>query len=164
MQGCGLLAPVVGGDLHQDVVRVGLGVFDIDVEIAVIVEHASVGQFEFRHLPGPAPVLLRQAFVRKRTLRIFVKHLQVGVGRGGVQVVVEFLHILAVVGFAVGEPEQPFLEDRVLSVPQHQGQAQVLVLVADAGNAIFAPAISAATRLFVAEIIRDKRGYAPLCG
>ncbi len=131
----------------------GLGVFNEDIEIAVVVEHTTVDQFELRHLPAAAPVLLHQQRVGKSALGVLVEHLEVSVGGGGIQVVIELLHVLAMVGLAVGEPEQPFLEERVLAVPQRHGEAQVLVLVADTGNTVFAPAISAAARLVVGEII-----------
>src|SRR5512139_3644159 len=146
-------SPVVGGDLHQDVVRAGLGVFDEDIEIAVVVERAAVDQLELGNLPAPAPVLFCQQRVGKRALGILVEHLEIGVGGRGVEVIIEFLHVLAVVGFAVGESEQPFLEEGVLLVPQRQSQAQVLVLVAQAGDAVLAPAVGAAARLVVGEVI-----------
>jgi hypothetical protein len=38
-------------------------------------------------------------------------------GRRAVQVEVIFLGVLAMVALAVGEPEEPFLEDRVFTIP-----------------------------------------------
>jgi hypothetical protein len=46
MQGGGLGRVVVHRHLHQDVVDIGLGIFDLDIEIAVVVEHPGVDQLE----------------------------------------------------------------------------------------------------------------------
>ena len=124
----------------------GLGVLDEDVEVAVVVEDAGVEQLELRLVLAAAAVLLDQPGVGKLALRILVEHLQVGVRRRGVEVVVELLHVLAVVALAVGQAEQALLEDRIAAVPQRQRQAQPLLVVADAGDAVLAPAIGAAAR------------------
>src|SRR5262249_16392596 len=78
---------------------------------------------------------------------------QVGVRRRGVEVVVQLLDILAVVGLAVGQAEEAFLEDRVTAVPERQRQTQPLFLVADAGDTVLAPAVSPAARLVVGKAI-----------
>ena len=48
------------GDADQDVVRIRLGVFGENVEVAVLVEDAGVDQLEFRVLAGAAAVDLEQ--------------------------------------------------------------------------------------------------------
>src|SRR5262249_37642731 len=63
------------------------------------------------------------------------------------------LDVLAVIAFAVGQPEQAFLQDGVLAVPEGQREAEPLLVVGNAGQAVFAPAIGAGARLVVAEII-----------
>ena len=70
--------------------------------------------------------------------------------RRRVEVEVVLLDVLAVVAFAVGQAEQPLLEDRVLAVPQRDGEAELLLVVGDAGEAVFAPAVGARARLIVA--------------
>ena len=75
----------------------------------------------------------------------------------GVEVVVELLDVFAVVAFAAGQPEEPLFEDRVLAVPQGQGKAEALLVVADAGDAVFAPAVGAAAGVVVGEIIPGGR-------
>src|SRR5262249_48153337 len=45
-----------------------------------------------------------------------------------------------------------FLEDRVAFVPQRQRQAQPLLVVADAGEAVLAPPVRTGPRLIVAEV------------
>ena len=47
------------------------------------------------------------------------------VGRA-VEVEVVLLDVLAVVALAVGEAEQPFLQDRILAVPQREREAEDL--------------------------------------
>ena len=74
-------------------------------------------------------------------------------GRRAVEVEVVLLDVLAVVALAVGQPEQAFLEDRVLAVPQGQREAEPLLVVGDAGQAVFAPAIGARAGLVVGEVI-----------
>ena len=81
-------------------------------------------------------------------------------GRRAVEVEVVFLDVLAVVAFAVGQAEQAFLEDRVLAVPQGQGEAEPLLVVGDAGQAVFAPAIGARAGLVVGEVIPGVAAFA----
>jgi hypothetical protein len=71
------------------------------------------------------------------------------VSRRAVEVEVVLLDVLAVVSLAVGQAEQPLLEDRVLAVPQGEGKAQPLVVVAETREAILAPMIGTRARLIV---------------
>ena len=59
----------------------------------------------------------------------------------GVEVEVVLLDVLAVVAFTVGQAKQPFLEDRVLAIPQGNGEALALLVIAETGNTIFTPVI-----------------------
>src|SRR5260370_36165806 len=72
-------------------------------------------------------------------------------GRAG-EVVIELLDVLAVVAFGVGEPEQPFLQDRVAAVPQCQTEAEQQLVVAKAADPVLAPAIGTGARLIVRKI------------
>ena len=60
---------------------------------------------------------------------ILVKILHVGVGRGGVEVIVEFLAVFTVVSLMTGDTEKTFLEDMVLTVPDRKREAKTLVVV-----------------------------------
>src|SRR5258708_5669192 len=73
--------------------------------------------------------------------------------RCGVEVVVEFLNVFAVITLTVREAEKPLFQNRILPVPECQTQTETLIVVAQAGNAIFAPTIGTAARLVVTEII-----------
>ena len=146
-------SPVGRRDLHQDVFRTGFGVLHEDVEVAVVIEDAGVEEF-ILHLVAVAPaVRLHQVGVGKGRLRVLVEVLHVRVGRRAVEVEVVLLHILAVVALAVGQSEEPFLENRVLAVPQGQGEAELLLVVGDAGDAVLAPAIGPRAGLIVGEEI-----------
>ena len=57
------------------------------------------------------------------------------------------------VAFVPGEAEQPLLEDRVLLVPQREGEADRLMPVADAREAVLVPAIGARPRMIVREVL-----------
>ena len=109
------------GDLHEHFVRRRLGVFDEYVEVAIVIEHAGVQELELRLSGAAASILLEELRIRERSLRIFVEHLQVRMARCGVQVVVQLLHILAVIAFGVREAEKALLQNRVPTVPQRQG-------------------------------------------
>ena len=80
--------------------------------------------------------------------------------RRAVEVEVVFLDVLAVIAFAVGQAEQALLENRILAVPQGQREAEPLLVVGDAGQAVFAPAIGARAGLVVAEIIPGVAAFA----
>ena len=86
-------------------------------------------------------------------MRVLVEILHVRVGRRAVEVEVVLLDVLAVVAFAVGQSEEPLLEDRILPVPQGQREAQALFVIGNAGDAVFAPAIGARAGLIVGEEI-----------
>ena len=83
--------------------------FHEHVEIAVVIEDAGVEQLKLWLVLSAAPVLLDEPGVREFTLRILVEHLQVGVRRRGVEIVIQFLHVLAVVAFGICQAKQAFL-------------------------------------------------------
>jgi hypothetical protein len=53
-------------------------------------------------------------------------------GGGAVEVKIIFLHVLAMVAFAVRKPEKAFLEDGVLAIPEGQGKAEALLVIGNA--------------------------------
>ena len=146
-------SPVGRRDLHEDVVGAALGVLHEDVEVPVVVEDARVEELVL-HVVAVAPaVRLHQVGVGIGRLRVLVEVLHVRVGRRAVEVEVVLLHVLAVVPLAVGQSEEPLLEDRVLPVPQRQRKAEALLVVGDAGQPVFAPAVGARAGLIVGEEI-----------
>ena len=153
-------AAVVDGDLDQDVFGRLLGVFDEHVEVAILVEHAGVEQFVLELVAAAAAAGLDEVGVGEGRLRILVEVLHVRMGRRAVEVEVVFLDILAVIALAVGQAEQAFLEDRVLAVPQGEREAEPLLVVGDAGQAVLAPAIGAGAGLVVAEVVPGVAAFA----
>ena len=105
----GIGASVMHRQLHQDVVDAALGVFDLDVEITLLVEDPGIDQLELGILRRAAPVFLDQGVVGERALRIFIKHPHVGMRGRAVEIVIELLDVFAVIAFLVGQPEQPLL-------------------------------------------------------
>src|SRR6185503_6528672 len=141
------------GDPDQDVVGRGLRVLDEDVEVAVLVEDPGVEQLELR-IGAAAPRRFRsQLRVGKRRLRILVERLHVGVRRRAVEIEVVLLDVLAVIPLRPRQAEEALLDRLVASVPQRQREADVLVAIADPGDAVFVPAIGARARLFVGEVV-----------
>ena len=88
-----------------------------------------------------------------RPLRILVEVLHVRVARHVVEVEVVLLHVLAVIALVAGQAEHPLLEDRVGAVPQREREAQLLLVVADAGDAVLAPAVGARARVVVRQVL-----------
>src|SRR5213080_3895359 len=152
MDGGLLGAAIVHGETHENVVRVRLGV--VDVEVFVVVENPGVDQLELhRRRTAPPRVLLEEPFIRIRCLRQLVEHARVGVAGYRIEIVVELLDVLAVIALGIGEAKQPLFQDRIAAVPQREREAEQLAVVAKAGDAILAPAIGASARLVVGEII-----------
>ena len=149
----GLRSTVRRRDLHEEVVGPALGVLHEDVEVPVAVERAGVEELVLHLLPGAAPVHLHEIAVGEGALRVLVQVLHVRMGRGAVEVEVDLLHVLAVVSLAVGEAEEPLLEDGVLPVPEGEREAEVLAIVGDAGQAVLSPAVGARPGLVVREVV-----------
>ena len=51
------------------------------------------------------------------------------------------------IAFAAGEPEEPFLENHILFVPERHGEADALVTIRDSSQAVFVPAVGARPRV-----------------
>ena len=131
-------------DANQDVRRRPLRIFGNDVEVPVVVERAGVEQFVFRRVLTPPPVFLDQISVRKHALWVFVERFEVRVGGCRVEIVVTLLDVLAVIAFAVGQPEQALLEDRVPPIPQRERETERQLVVADPEDPVFPPTVCTA--------------------
>ena len=144
---------IVHRNLDQQIFGRGLGVFHEHVEIPILIEHPGVQQLVLE-VVRPAPVVFTNDLaVRVRRLRVLVQVFHVRVGRRRVEVEVALLYVLAVVPFAVGQAEQPLLEDRILAVPERERETEKLVIVGNASQAVLAPAVRSRARLIVAEVI-----------
>ena len=148
----GFGAAIGDRDPHVDVVGCRLGVFDVDVGVAIVVEHPGVEQLVLHLQPAALGVGGDEVAVRELPQRVPVTALQVGGGGRGVEEEVVLLDVLAVVALGVGQTEHPLLEDGVDAVPHGERQAEALVIVGDAGDAVLAPLVGARPRLIVAEV------------
>ena len=146
-------AAIMRRDPEQNVVGRDFRIFDLDVEIAVVVEDSGVDQLELALAESPCGVDRDESIVGKRGLRIFVEHPHIGMCRYAVEIVVEFLDVFAVIPFGVGQAEQALLQDRVPPVPQRDAHAEAQLVVGKSAEAVFAPAIGAASRMVVREIV-----------
>ncbi len=86
-------------------------------------------------------------------MRILVEILHVGMRGGAVEIEVVFFDVFAVVGLTVRQTERTFLENRVFAIPQGHAEAQQLLVIADPGETIFTPVISARSCLVMSEIV-----------
>ncbi|MER5689761.1 hypothetical protein [Streptomyces sp. NPDC002205] len=131
----------MSSDLDQQVLGAGLGVLDAHVEVAVFVEGSRGQQLVLEVPAAPGPVGGHQIVVRERLLRVLVEVLHVPVGGRRVEVEVVLLDVLPVIALGVGQAEHPLLDDRIPAVPQREREAQSLLVVADARDAVLAPAV-----------------------
>ncbi len=143
MQGRGFRPTIPGGDFDENVFNVGLGVFEEDIEVAVLREDARIEQLELGLGTATLLVFFQELEVRELGLGIFVEHAHVAVCGSGVQIEIALLDILAVVALIAGEAEEPLFEDRILAIPKAKSKADELVTIAEAADAVFAPAIGA---------------------
>ena len=83
---------------------------------------------------------------------IFVEISHIGVRRRIVRVVIVFLHVFAVIALPGRETKEPLLQVRVPAVPERRREAQELVAVADAGDAVIAPPVRFGACLVIGEV------------
>ena len=143
MHGVGVMAGVRYLDLDQQLGRVvALGVRDLGDPVTVLVEDAGVEDLVLGGAPVPARAFRAEPVVRERRLRVVVAPGVPGVARHGVGVPPVLLDVLAVVALRPGEPERPLFEEGIPAVPQREADAQVLVDVAEPGEAVLTPPVS----------------------
>src|SRR5437899_4215518 len=71
--------------------------------------------------------------------------------RRGVEVPPVLLGVLAMVALVAVEPEDPFLDERVFTVPERERQAQALRVVTDAAEAVLVPPVCTRPRVRMRE-------------
>src|SRR6516164_10204871 len=140
------------GNAAEDVFWRRLRVLHLDVEIVPLVEDARVRQLVLELMPRPGPVHRHEVAVRELALRVLVQVALVTMRRKVIDVEVILLDVLTVVAFGVRQAEQALFQDGVPFVPQREGQAQPLLVVADPGQAVLTPPVGAGPRLIMAEI------------
>jgi hypothetical protein len=73
------------------------------------------------------------------------------VRRRRIEVVVIFFDIFRVIALGTSDAEEPFLQNRVAAVPAGESKTEALVIVADAGDAVFGPAVGAGASIVKGE-------------
>src|SRR5215471_6712072 len=148
----GVRSAVDGRDPDQNVVGLRLGVLRENIKVSIVLKYAGIQQFELRIAPAATRVLFDKPRIRKFRLRVFVQRLHVGVRRSGVHIEITLLHVLAMIGLGTADAKQPLLQYWIAAVPQGYGEAQTSFAVANTEQAVFAPAVRAATRMVVGKI------------
>ena len=138
---------VARGDANADIVGRGLGVVRGDLPIPVAVEYSGVEKLEFGIVPRTARVLLPQARIRKFGLRIVIAPAEPRGGRGRVEIPPVFLGVLAVIALRPAETEDSLLEHGIASVPERERETKMLPPIAEASQAVLAPAVGARARV-----------------
>src|ERR1700722_17734220 len=82
-----------------------LGVLDADIEVALFGEDPAIEEFIFRLIAPAAAILIDELLVGIGALRVLVESAAVAVRGSCVLIVVELLHVLAVVALRSGEAE-----------------------------------------------------------
>ena len=153
MDGRRLRAAIRHRGANELIIGSVLGVFERDVEKAVLAQNAGIPELEFAlafRSPGVAP---NEFLVRISRLRITISHPHVGMRWRVVFVEENLLPILAVVPLRAGEAEEPLLQKRVAPIPEGEGKTKPLLEIGEAADPVLAPAISAGARVLVREII-----------
>ena len=153
MQSVGVRASIGHRDLHQHVIRVGLGVVHLDDPVPPAVEHPGVDQLVFGLKPISPPVLVDQILIRIRRLRIVIAPAVPGMTRDRVEIPPILLHVLAMIPLRPGQPERSLLQDRIASVPQRQAKAQPLLHVAEPGQTVLAPAVGTRPGMVMRQVV-----------
>ena len=70
-------------------------------------------------------------------------------GRGRIEVEVIVFDVFTVIPFVAREAEDPFFQNRISSVPEGDGEADILMTIGNAGQSVLIPAIGARTSMVV---------------
>src|SRR5579863_8644478 len=141
---------------QENVVGGGLCIFELDVEIAILVENAGIDNFVFAIAQAARGVCGDEVGVRKGGLRVFVEHFHIGVRRQSIQIVVELLDVFAVISFSVRETEKTLLQEGIAAVPKSDAHANSELVVGVSGKSVFAPTIGATAGVLVRQILPSR--------
>lgn len=88
------------------------------IPIAVFVKRVRVQDFVLGHVSTSTLTLGYKLLVRKSSLGILVQELHIRMRRRRIEVVIQFLHVFAMIPLMARNAKQPLLQDRVLVVPK----------------------------------------------
>src|SRR5262249_8438231 len=77
-----------------------------------------------------------------------------------IEIKIVLLDVFPVIALAVGQAEESFLQNRIASIPQGEREAQALLVVGEAGQAVLSPAVGPRPRLVVAEVVPGVAAFA----
>src|SRR6185436_11524879 len=86
-------------------------------------------------------------------LRILIQVLHVRVRRRRIYIEVILLDVLTVVSLTTGQAKQTFFQDRIVTVPQREGETDLLMSIRDSCDSIFVPAVSARPSVIVWKVV-----------
>src|SRR5215469_4134495 len=159
-QVCFLWPPIYGSDLDEDVFASSLCIFGENIEIAALIENSRIEQFILEVTAVSLAVFLNNFRGGKLSLRVLVHRLHVRVCRRGIQVEVVLLDVFSMVAFVAGETEQTLLEDGIAAVPHGRSEADKLMAIRDAHDAVLAPSIRARASMVMRKKVPGGSGRA----
>src|SRR6516162_639728 len=101
----GFWPAVMSHNANEQVLWCRFSVFHKNVEVPVVIENTRVEQFVLELVARATLTRIYEVAIREFALRVLVEVLHVGVRGRTVDIEVVFLHVLAVIAFAVGEAE-----------------------------------------------------------
>ena len=72
---------------------------------------------------------------------------------GAVQIVVALLNVLAMIALVARQAEEPLFQDRIAPIPHGDGEADVLMPVADSRDTVLVPPVGSGSRVIVRKIL-----------
>ena len=116
-----------------------------------MIKDAGIHQLELGFIARTTTVLIDQPLIRERLLRVVIPPAQPSVAGQPVEIPPIFLDVLAVVPLRTSEAEHALFQDRVDTVPEGQGQTEIMVNVRQTGHAVFIPSVGAGSRMIMWE-------------
>src|SRR5271156_4370356 len=153
MQAGRIGSAIPGGNANQNILEIRFGILHENVEVTVVPKDSGIDQLVLGVFAGSLAVFNQKLLVWKFALWVFVHIFQVRAGRRSIKVVVILFYILAVIPFPVVKPKKALFEDRIFLIPHGQRKTDVLVTVAETGDAVFAPAVGPGTGVIVRQIV-----------
>src|SRR5262245_5071145 len=102
-----------------------------------------MNQLELGREHAAAAILIDERVIWKGCVRLFVERLHVRMRGSAIQLVILFFHALPVLAFAVGQTEEPLVQNGVAVIPQRQFETEELMIVGNTQLAIRAPTVGA---------------------
>src|SRR6266487_3198782 len=138
-----LRSAVESSDADENIIGTSFGIFDKNIEVAILTKDACIEQLIFGHALAALTIGFNQISVRKCALRIFIQHLHIRMGWRGIKIKIVFFHILAMIALRASQAKETFFENSILPIPERKRETQTLLIVADASQSILIPTINA---------------------